>query len=200
MFFILGRMKQIQDRTCRFCAASALSQPSRKAESKPARCAMSAILRFAKSRPILFGAGYSLIKTTGCDLMVQKVRARAETSCPCHQDRHGLPASSAGAADWPRPSCSLGQLAVTAWVGQRPLVSRPGRVAAAWAAGPGQGGWGSAAGLAIHIACTRRLAAAATVPSRPVCLHHRLHHVHRRLHRLHRRHRRRHGRLHRASR
>ena len=50
---------------------------------------MSAILRFAKSRPILFGAGYSLLKTTGCDLMVQKVRARAETSGPCHQDRHG---------------------------------------------------------------------------------------------------------------
>ena len=36
---------------------------------------MSAILRFAKSRPMLFGAGYSLLKTAGCDLMVQKVRA-----------------------------------------------------------------------------------------------------------------------------
>ena len=41
---------------------------------------MSAILRFAKSRPILFGAGYSLIKTTGCDLMVQKVRATPSLS------------------------------------------------------------------------------------------------------------------------
>lgn len=39
---------------------------------------MSAILRFAKSRPILFGAGYSLIKTTGCDLMVQKVVEKRE--------------------------------------------------------------------------------------------------------------------------
>ena len=46
---------------------------------------MSAILRFAKSRPILFGAGYSLLKTTGCDLMVQKVRARVEASGPCHK-------------------------------------------------------------------------------------------------------------------
>ena len=36
---------------------------------------MSAILRFAKSRPMIFGAGYSLLKTAGCDLMVQKVRA-----------------------------------------------------------------------------------------------------------------------------
>ena len=69
------------------------------------RCAMSAILRFAKSRPILFGAGYSLLKTTGCDLMVQKVRARVEASGPCHQDRHGPSSGSAGAAEWPRPGC-----------------------------------------------------------------------------------------------
>ena len=40
---------------------------------------MSAIIRLAKSRPIMFGAGYSLLKTTGCDLMVQKARAPAET-------------------------------------------------------------------------------------------------------------------------
>ena len=42
-------------------------------------CAMSAIIRLAKARPIMFGAGYSLLKTTGCDLMVQKVHAHAET-------------------------------------------------------------------------------------------------------------------------
>lgn len=40
---------------------------------------MSAILRFAKSRPFLFGMGYSLIKTSGCDLMVQKVVEKRET-------------------------------------------------------------------------------------------------------------------------
>ena len=40
---------------------------------------MSAIIRLAKARPIMFGAGYSLLKTTGCDLMVQKVHAHAET-------------------------------------------------------------------------------------------------------------------------
>jgi len=34
---------------------------------------MSAILRFAKTRPFVFGMGYSLMKTSGCDLMVQKV-------------------------------------------------------------------------------------------------------------------------------
>lgn len=39
---------------------------------------MSAIVRFAKSRPVLFGAGYSLMKTTGCDLMVQKVVEKRE--------------------------------------------------------------------------------------------------------------------------
>jgi len=39
---------------------------------------MSAILRFAKSRPFLFGMGYSLIKTSGCDLMVQKVVEKRE--------------------------------------------------------------------------------------------------------------------------
>jgi len=39
---------------------------------------MSAIIRLAKSRPIMFGAGYSLLKTTGCDLMVQKVVEKRE--------------------------------------------------------------------------------------------------------------------------
>ena len=34
---------------------------------------MSAIIRLAKSRPFAFGMGYSLLKTSGCDLMVQKV-------------------------------------------------------------------------------------------------------------------------------
>ena len=39
---------------------------------------MSFILRLAKSRPMAFGAGYSLLKTTGCDLMVQKVIEKRE--------------------------------------------------------------------------------------------------------------------------
>ena len=51
-------------------------------------CTMSAIIRLAKARPIMFGAGYSLLKTTGCDLMVQKVHAHAETET----DMAGLPA------------------------------------------------------------------------------------------------------------
>uniref|UniRef100_A0A7S2IVA5 ACT domain-containing protein n=1 Tax=Haptolina brevifila TaxID=156173 RepID=A0A7S2IVA5_9EUKA len=39
---------------------------------------MSAILRFAKTRPFAFGMGYSLFKTSGCDLMVQKVVEKRE--------------------------------------------------------------------------------------------------------------------------
>lgn len=39
---------------------------------------MSAILAFAKSRPFVFGMGYSLLKTSGCDLMVQKVVEKRE--------------------------------------------------------------------------------------------------------------------------
>lgn len=42
------------------------------------RLSMSAIIRLAKSRPVAFGAGYSLLKTTGCDLMVQKVVEKRE--------------------------------------------------------------------------------------------------------------------------
>ena len=89
----------------RSSSATALSPPADSRRAGRRRCAMSAILRFAKSRPILFGAGYSLLKTTGCDLMVQKVLARVEASGPCHQDRHGPSAGSAGAAEWPTPGC-----------------------------------------------------------------------------------------------
>ena len=39
---------------------------------------MAAILRLAKSRPFAFGMGYSLFKTSGCDLMVQKVVEKRE--------------------------------------------------------------------------------------------------------------------------
>lgn len=39
---------------------------------------MSAILALAKSRPFAFGMGYSLLKTAGCDLMVQKVVEKRE--------------------------------------------------------------------------------------------------------------------------
>jgi hypothetical protein len=41
--------------------------------------AMTAILRLAKSRPFAFGMGYSLFKTSGCDLMVQKVVEKRES-------------------------------------------------------------------------------------------------------------------------
>ncbi|EOD33317.1 hypothetical protein EMIHUDRAFT_111890 [Emiliania huxleyi CCMP1516] len=39
---------------------------------------MSAILRLAKTYPFRFGLGYSLMKTSGCDLMVQKVVEKRE--------------------------------------------------------------------------------------------------------------------------
>lgn len=39
---------------------------------------MSAIIRIAKNYPIRFGMGYSLFKTSGCDLMVQKVVEKRE--------------------------------------------------------------------------------------------------------------------------
>jgi len=39
---------------------------------------MSAILALARSRPFAFGMGYSLMKTAGCDLMVQKVVEKRE--------------------------------------------------------------------------------------------------------------------------
>ena len=39
---------------------------------------MSFILRFAKSYPFRFGMGYSLLKTSGCDFMVQKVVEKRE--------------------------------------------------------------------------------------------------------------------------
>jgi len=39
---------------------------------------MSAIIRLAKARPIAFGMGYSLMKTSGCDFMVQKVVEKRE--------------------------------------------------------------------------------------------------------------------------
>jgi len=39
---------------------------------------MSAILALARSRPFAFGMGYSLLKTAGCDLMVQKVVEKRE--------------------------------------------------------------------------------------------------------------------------
>ena len=42
---------------------------------------MAAILRLAKSRPFAFGMGYSLFKTSGCDLMVQKVVEKV-VECP----------------------------------------------------------------------------------------------------------------------
>ena len=36
------------------------------------------ILRIAKTHPFKFGMGYSLLKTAGCDLMVQKVVEKRE--------------------------------------------------------------------------------------------------------------------------
>ena len=40
---------------------------------------MSAIIALARSRPFAFGMGYSLLKTAGCDLMVQKVVEKRES-------------------------------------------------------------------------------------------------------------------------
>ena len=48
------------------------------AASTRATGTMSAIIRLAKSRPFAFGMGYSLLKTSGCDLMVQKVVEKRE--------------------------------------------------------------------------------------------------------------------------
>ena len=39
----------------------------------------SRILHFAKTRPLAFGMGFSLVKTSGADLMVQKVLEQRET-------------------------------------------------------------------------------------------------------------------------
>jgi len=41
---------------------------------------MSAILRFARARPLAFGIGYSCAKTGGCDLLVQKVVEKRKTA------------------------------------------------------------------------------------------------------------------------
>jgi len=40
---------------------------------------MAAILRLAKTKPFAFGMGYSLLKTAGCDIMVQTVVEKRET-------------------------------------------------------------------------------------------------------------------------
>ena len=39
---------------------------------------MAAIMALARSRPLAFGMGYSLLKTAGCDLMVQKIVEKRE--------------------------------------------------------------------------------------------------------------------------
>ena len=62
----------------------------------------------------MFGAGYSLLKTTGCDLMVQKVHAHAETET----NMAGLPAplKRLTSRGLPQPGA--------AWSVERPLESQ----------------------------------------------------------------------------
>lgn len=40
---------------------------------------LASMLRFAKSQPLAFGMGVSLLKTAGCDLLVQKVLEKRES-------------------------------------------------------------------------------------------------------------------------
>ena len=85
---------------------------------------MSAIIRLAKSRPIMFGAGYSLLKTTGCDLMVQKARGSSRYSVrgwpQPHPHPHPISTAEAEAGR------SLGQPTAEAEPGAEPWCRRHG--------------------------------------------------------------------------
>ena len=69
---------------------------------------MSAIIRLAKSRPIMFGAGYSLLKTTGCDLMVQKARCRCRQETETDSAWVPLPPELLIGRGWPQPGAAYG--------------------------------------------------------------------------------------------